>query len=184
MAALRRGDDARAPLTPRQAEVARLVTLGLSNRAIAAQLRVSEQAIKNAVSRLLVHFGVSTRAALARDRAVAEGRAARDRAIAELAQIVPFAFGFTSGSDHVLRIASPMLRAMVGPHAIGTSLRRVGGGDGHALIAVLDRVWSTAQPYSGRASLGSEPAHLVVMQMRDSDNTLEGLLLIAVPPEA
>jgi DNA-binding CsgD family transcriptional regulator len=52
-------------LTPRETEVLRHVRTGESNRAIAADLGISEQAVKALVSRLLLKFGVVNRTTLA-----------------------------------------------------------------------------------------------------------------------
>jgi DNA-binding NarL/FixJ family response regulator len=51
-------------LTPRESEVAQLVTEGLSNREIAAKLDLSEHTIKNYLFRIFDKTGVSSRVAL------------------------------------------------------------------------------------------------------------------------
>jgi len=51
-------------LTPRESEVARLVAEGLSNREIAARLKLSEHTIKNYLFRIFDKTGVSSRVAL------------------------------------------------------------------------------------------------------------------------
>lgn len=53
-----------AGLSPREAEVARCVVEGASNREIAERLHVSEHTVRAHVSRVLAAFGVATRAAL------------------------------------------------------------------------------------------------------------------------
>jgi DNA-binding NarL/FixJ family response regulator len=53
------------PLTTREAEVARLVANGWSNRAIAEQLVVAERTVENHVSHILDKLGLSSRTQLA-----------------------------------------------------------------------------------------------------------------------
>ena len=50
-------------LSPREVEVLRLVATGATNKAIAAQLVLSERTVDRHVSNLLAKLGVSTRAA-------------------------------------------------------------------------------------------------------------------------
>jgi DNA-binding NarL/FixJ family response regulator len=49
-------------LTPREAEVLRLVAAGLGNKTIAARLAISEHTVKTHVAALLAKLGVTTRA--------------------------------------------------------------------------------------------------------------------------
>jgi DNA-binding NarL/FixJ family response regulator len=53
-------------LTPRRRQVLHAVARGLTNKEIASELAISEQAVKVHVSALLLQFGVSTRTALVR----------------------------------------------------------------------------------------------------------------------
>jgi DNA-binding CsgD family transcriptional regulator len=73
------------PLTSRQVQVMELLSQGLSNKEIAGRLRVTEQAVKAGVSRLLAKYGVRNRASLLR-LAIAE----RDSRISGEAGIVVF----------------------------------------------------------------------------------------------
>ena len=50
------------PLTPREREVLELIAEGLSNRAIAVELGISEHTVKFHVGSLLAKFGATTRA--------------------------------------------------------------------------------------------------------------------------
>lgn len=52
-----------APLTPKEAEVARLIALeGLSNKHIARVLGIKEHTVKNHVYKVLLKLGISYRA--------------------------------------------------------------------------------------------------------------------------
>jgi DNA-binding NarL/FixJ family response regulator len=53
-----------AGLTEREADVARLVTDGATNREVAGRLHLSEHTVRVHVSRVLAAFGVATRSAL------------------------------------------------------------------------------------------------------------------------
>ncbi|MDO9455187.1 LuxR family transcriptional regulator [Nocardioides sp.] len=81
-----------AGLSTREAEVARLVAEGSSNREIATRLHVSEHTVRAHVSRVLAAFGVATRAALPAVVGVAPGEAGSRPALtprqAEVAQLV------------------------------------------------------------------------------------------------
>jgi DNA-binding NarL/FixJ family response regulator len=53
-------------LSPREREVAALIATGATNRAIAAELHVSEKTVETHVTRVLRKLGVSSRAAVPR----------------------------------------------------------------------------------------------------------------------
>jgi DNA-binding CsgD family transcriptional regulator len=67
-ASLMRKDDggAAGPLTPREAEVLRLVASGSGNRAIAADLYLSEKTVARHLSNIFLKLGLSSRAAATR----------------------------------------------------------------------------------------------------------------------
>ena len=60
------GQPESAPLSPREAEVLRLLVQGLANKEIAARLEISESAVKNAIQQLFARAGVRTRSQLVR----------------------------------------------------------------------------------------------------------------------
>ena len=53
-----------SPLTPRQTEVARLITKGLSNKQIASQLNISPATVKDHVHAILTRLKLPSRTAL------------------------------------------------------------------------------------------------------------------------
>jgi LuxR family maltose regulon positive regulatory protein len=55
----------RKPLTGREMEISALVATGMSNKAIAAQLEISEQSVKNMLQRAFQKTGASNRTELA-----------------------------------------------------------------------------------------------------------------------
>jgi DNA-binding NarL/FixJ family response regulator len=55
----------RRPLTGREMQISALVATGMSNKAIAAQLEISEQSVKNMLQRTFDKTGVSNRTELA-----------------------------------------------------------------------------------------------------------------------
>jgi non-specific serine/threonine protein kinase len=57
--------DARLGLTPREHEVARLLARGLTNRAIATELVISEQTAETHVKHVLAKLGLDSRTQLA-----------------------------------------------------------------------------------------------------------------------
>jgi DNA-binding NarL/FixJ family response regulator len=54
------------PLTPREAEVLRLVASGSGNRAIAGELYLSEKTVARHISNIFLKLGLSSRAAATR----------------------------------------------------------------------------------------------------------------------
>ncbi|MDQ3789338.1 MAG: response regulator transcription factor, partial [Actinomycetota bacterium] len=63
--ARRAASDDRASLSPRERQVAELVSHGCTNRQIAEQLFVTEKTVETHLSRIFTKLGVSSRAALA-----------------------------------------------------------------------------------------------------------------------
>jgi len=55
----------RKPLTGREMEISALVATGMSNKAIAGQLEISEQSVKNMLQRAFQKTGASNRTELA-----------------------------------------------------------------------------------------------------------------------
>lgn len=64
-AALRRRDTPGAPLTPRQAQIARLIMEGLSNKEIAARLFLSTGTVKTYIVHIFCRTGANNRTDLA-----------------------------------------------------------------------------------------------------------------------
>lgn len=60
------GSGATGPLSPRETEVLRLVASGSGNRAIAAELYLSEKTVARHISNIFLKLGLSSRAAATR----------------------------------------------------------------------------------------------------------------------
>ena len=65
-ALMREGNGAKGPLSPRETEVLRLVASGQGNRAIAAELYLSEKTVARHISNIFLKLGLSSRAAATR----------------------------------------------------------------------------------------------------------------------
>ena len=65
MDALGADRSARFPLSPREAEVLRLIAAGRTNRSIAEELTLSEKTVHRHVSNILTKLGVASRTAAA-----------------------------------------------------------------------------------------------------------------------
>jgi DNA-binding NarL/FixJ family response regulator len=65
---------ARGALSPRELEIAELVTVGKTNRQIAAELFLSEKTVETHLSHVFAKLGISSRAAVAGELAAAEAR--------------------------------------------------------------------------------------------------------------
>lgn len=87
-----------AGLSPREREVARLITEGLGNQAIAAQLHLSQHTVRAHVSRVLAAFGVASRFAVA----------------ARLAEVLPTAPTIGSGAALTPRQEAVVDRIVLG----------------------------------------------------------------------
>jgi DNA-binding NarL/FixJ family response regulator len=61
---IRRSGEGSAALTPREEEVAVLVSHGLTNRQIASELSISEHTVATHIAKILKRLGLSTRARL------------------------------------------------------------------------------------------------------------------------
>src|SRR6266849_4055456 len=138
-------------LTDRQASILELVAAGKGNKEIAFELGISEQAVKEHVSRLLHRFAVTNRAAL--------GDAAATMRFVGTFAIDPdwLRFLFQHAPMHVAVLEGPKHRFV----AVNDAYRVASGGrdlEGHeyeeafpdrkSSLELLDRVYATGEPFA------------------------------------
>ncbi len=182
----------RPRLTHRQEQVLELVAEGLSNSAIATRLRVSVGAVKKHVSRLLLHFGVPSRAALVR-AASRSTETLPAKALADLFERAPFMAAVTRGPRHVVEYANDSLFEYIGRRpTLGKEARQVIPGlQPRTLYDVYDRVYASGQPqtvkgFVFRADLRLDGrveervVDLLVYPRRGPDRRVGGLIAVAV----
>jgi len=141
----RRAADLWLQLTPRQRQVLHLVAAGSSNKEIAAQLGVSEQAAKQHVSKLLMRFGVKSRTALAQSALAIRltGQRESDLPLEYLFDLAPVAMAMTSGPDHVFRAVNHTFTELFGDRDgwIGYRLGELLRESETALLPLVDAVY-------------------------------------------
>jgi DNA-binding CsgD family transcriptional regulator/PAS domain-containing protein len=138
----------RRPLTARQRQVLDRVVRGLGNKAIAADLGISEQAAKEHVSTLLRRFGATGRAALAEigTQLHIMGVADADTSwLPYLFMAAPIGMQVFRGPDHLVVATNETARKAADRDVIGLPLR-----EGYPLTAdrigpMLDQVLVTAE---------------------------------------
>ena len=118
---------ARRSFTSRQLELMDLVARGLPNKEIAGHLAISEQAVKEQISALLLRLKVRNRAALAEvgARAAIVGDVTTSREWLPFHfRYSPIAIAFLRGPDHILEAVNDAWREGAGERdPIGVSLR-------------------------------------------------------------
>jgi DNA-binding CsgD family transcriptional regulator len=100
---------ARRPLTPRQRALMELIARGLPNKEIATQMGISEQAVKEQISALLLRLRLRNRAALAEMdlRTVIVGEVvASGEWLPYLFRDAPMAMALLRGPDHVIEVVN------------------------------------------------------------------------------
>lgn len=169
----------------------RLVSEGLSNRAIASRLRISEQAVKQHVSKLLLVYGVRNRAALVRTATDLIARQARDATIAGLLARAPVLATVTSGPEHVVEFANARVLEYVGGRPITGPEARRRRRLPRELKAVFDRTYTSGEPFTDRTfvlrgdlradgHVEERVFDLLVYPRRDVRGEVDGLVVIAV----
>jgi DNA-binding CsgD family transcriptional regulator len=173
----RRVADLSLQLTPRQRQVLGLVAAGESNKEIAAQLSVSEQAAKQHVSRLLSRFGVKSRTKLAQSALAIRitGQRESDLPLEYLFTRAPMAIAMTSGPDHLIRMVNHAFVKLFGDRGgwIGHHLRELLDESEAALLSLVDAV------YQGRGGVKQAD---VPVKSTGPDGPTERLLTITIEP--
>ncbi|HEU5288726.1 MAG TPA: LuxR C-terminal-related transcriptional regulator [Candidatus Limnocylindria bacterium] len=187
-------------LTPRQRDVVEGLSRGLANKQIAAELGISERAVKGHVSDLLRKYGVPSRAGVIAHVLASRPRASLALDPTEFAQYetVPFMVAVTLGPEHRFIFVNATAAAVAGRAAaslVGKAMREAYPDLDQRFEGALDSVYRTGEPWAAPAAPARFPradgtvadTHLNVMfaPLRDGSGTVVGLLHIGteVDPE-
>ena len=195
-------------LTPRQAEVVRLVGRGLGNKQIAATLGISERAVEATLTRVYARLGVDSRSALiARVLSEAgfglapERRAAVPAGLERTASLeeearayehAPFMVAVTEGPEHRYTFVNRVAAEVAGrpaPSFIGRTVREIYPEIEPLFLEALDRcfrtgiAWTTGQPALVRwthedGTARESLVNLIFQPVRDASGAVVGLLHI------
>jgi PAS domain-containing protein len=176
-------------LTARQRQVLDLVVGGLGNKAIAAELGISEQAAKEQVSTLLHRFGATGRAALAEIGTQLQIMGVTDADASWLPYLfiaAPIGVQVFRGPDHRIVATNETARKAADRDVIGLPLR-----EGYPLTAdrigpMLDGVFATGEPHveyefsgtwvrDGQTQAGY--SDFVLQPIKGSDGTVTDVVL-------
>lgn len=178
-------------LTRRQREVFQRLVAGRSNREIAADLKVSEQAVKDHVSSLYKHFGVGTRALLVRLGLTLEITGSATSAESWLSYLfvdAPLHLAVLRGPDHIVEVANTLFRLAAGVEVVGRPAREAFQQVlGSRILDLLDHVYRTGE----RLALSELPVewengdgvsagymNVVLEPLRDDDGRTIGLFVL------
>lgn len=185
-------------LTPRQRDVVDGLARGLANKQIAAELGISERAVKGHVSDLLRKYGVPSRAGV-----IAHVLASRRPSSLVLDPIefaryeaVPFMVAVTLGDQHRFVFVNVTAAAVAGQPAawlVGKTMREAYPELDDRFAAALDSVYRTGEPWAAPAAPARFPradgtvvaTYLNVMfaPLRDASGAVVGLLHIGTEVE-
>lgn len=179
-------------LTARQQQVVDGVARGLANKQIAAELGISERAVKGHVSDLLRKFGVPNRAGLIAHIVGIEPRppvlqmAADDF---ERYANAPFMLAVTIGPEHRFVFVNDVSAAVAGrtpAELVGRTMHEAYPDLDPRYAAALDEVYRTGVPWSAPRSPARFPRsdgsaydtllNLMFAPMRDASGAVVGLL--------
>lgn len=195
--------DGEAPaerLTSRQRQVVAGVARGLANKQIAAELLISERAVKGHVSDLLRKFGTPNRAGLIAHVVSREPAGALLQLEAgdfERYASVPFMLAVTTGPEHrfvFVNEASASVAGRTPEELVGRTMHEAYPDLDPRYAAALDAVYRTGTPWSAprsparfRRSDGSVHdtlLNLMFAPMRDARGAIVGLLHVGSEVEA
>jgi len=179
------------PLTPRQRRVLDLVVRGAGNKAIAADLGISEQAAKEHVSTLLRRFGVSGRAGLAEigTRLQILGVTGADVDMSWLPYLfvaAPVGMQVFRGPEHHIVAVNETARRASDRDIVGLTFREAFPRNAERLLPLLDRVYATGEPHreyefegvwlrDGERQLGY--GDFVLQPIADAEGAVSGVML-------
>jgi len=179
------------PLTPRQRRVLDLVVQGAGNKAIAADLEISEQAAKEHVSTLLRRFHVSGRAALAEigTRLQILGVTGADVDVSWLPYLfvaAPIGIQVFRGPEHRVVAVNDTARRASDRDIVGLTFREAFPLNAERLLPLLDRVYATGEPHREYEFEGvwlrdgeSQPSYgdFVLQPIKDADGAVSGVMI-------
>jgi DNA-binding CsgD family transcriptional regulator len=177
------------PLTPRQRQVLDLVVGGLGNKAIAAELGISEQAAKEHVSTLLRRFGATGRAALAEIGMQLQILGSTDVNVSWLPYLfvdAPIGIQILRGPEHHVVAVNATNRRAVDHDVVGLPFREAFPLNSDRLLPLLDRVYATGKPhreyeFDGTwvrdGALQRSYGDFVLQPIREADAAVSGVMI-------
>jgi PAS domain-containing protein len=177
------------PLTARQRQVLDLVVGGLGNKAIAAELGISEQAAKEQVSTLLRRFGATGRAALAEIGTQLQILGSTDVDVSWLPYLfvaAPIGIQVLRGPAHHVVAINDTNRKALDREVIGLPFREAFPHNAAGMVPLLDRVYATGEPHrefefeglwvrDGAMQLSY--GDFVLQPIREPDGTVTGVII-------
>jgi DNA-binding CsgD family transcriptional regulator len=180
-------------LTARDREVLALVIKGAQNKEIAPQLGMSEQAVKEHVSRLLRKFGVPNRAALgdAGARLDVIGESIERSWIPQLFRDASVQIAVTRGPDHRYVVVNAAFAQAVGRDVVGKTMREAFPELAqNGSLELADQVYQTGESVVAheveamwnRGGCGPELTFTdaVLQALRSEDGTIDGLAFFGI----
>ena len=188
-----------ARLTARQEQVVARVARGLTNKEIAAELGISERAVKAHVSDLLRKFEVPNRAGLIAqmvDRSRPQHSLELDAGQFARYDEVPFMVAVTHGAEHRFVFVNAMSASVAGRPAtslVGLAMKDAYPDLDPRYLAALDAVYATGVPWSAPRSPARFPRadgtfhdtllNLMFAPIRGANGRIIGLLHIGAEVE-
>jgi PAS domain-containing protein len=185
----RRAPREHRPVTSRQRQVLDLVVRGLGNKAIAAELGISEQVVKEHVSTLLRRFGATGRAALAEIGTQLQIIGSTDVDVSWLPYLfvaAPIGIQVLRGPEHRVVAVNDTARTALDREVVGLAFREAFPLQADRIVPLLDRVYTTGEPHheydfesvwvrDGVAQ--SSYGDFVLQPVRAPDGTVTGVML-------
>ena len=176
-------------LTTRQRQVLELVVRGLGNKAIATELKFSEQAAKEHVSTLLRRFGASGRAALAEIGTQLQILGSTDTDVSWLPYLfleAPIGIQVLRGPEHHVVAINATNRRALDRDVLGLPFREAFPYSADRLLPLLDRVYATCEAHREYEFEGvwvrdgipqTSYGDFVIQPIRDPDGAVSAVMI-------